>query len=272
MALSTEAIARALCAMPVPVITGLGHADDDTLLDELAWKRCDTPSKTIAFIRDQIRANALRGAETFERIQQFVMTVMAEKQATVERIRHNAVACLRNLRDTVEDHQRSIKDAAVRKRDHLLERGRQIGLAHSRIETLAPGRLRDATARIEQLAGSLSHSAESAFQTIRSRLDENNRLIGLSVRRIVTATDEAVDRSGALVKAQASAALERWTQGIGHTMALVNALGPDATLARGFAIVFDETGKAVTSAAAAMEKDDLSLRFRDGSVTVRRAE
>jgi exodeoxyribonuclease VII large subunit len=274
MALSTEAIARALCAMPVPVITGFGHADDDTLLDELAWKRCDTPSKTIAFIRDQIRANALRGAEAFERIRQFVTMAMAEKQATternVERIRHHAVARLRDLRDTVEDRQRSIKDAAVRKRDHLLEQGRQVGLAHSRIETLAPGRLRDATARIEQLAGALSRSAESTFQSIGSRLDENNRMIGLSALRIASAAEEAVDRHGALIKAQASAVLERWTQGIGHTMALVNALGPDATLARGFAIVFDETGKAVTSAAAATGKTDLSLRFRDGSVAVRR--
>jgi exodeoxyribonuclease VII large subunit len=95
-------------------------------------------------------------------------------------------------------------------------------------------------------------------------------MIGLSALRIASAAEEAVDRHGALIKAQASAVLERWTQGIGHTMALVNALGPDATLARGFAIVFDETGKAVTSAAAATGKTDLSLRFRDGSVAVRR--
>ncbi|GHG08462.1 exodeoxyribonuclease 7 large subunit [Deinococcus piscis] len=41
---------RALALFPVPVITGLGHARDDTLPDELAALRTDTPSKAAAHI------------------------------------------------------------------------------------------------------------------------------------------------------------------------------------------------------------------------------
>ncbi|WP_261663254.1 exodeoxyribonuclease VII large subunit [Deinococcus sp. Marseille-Q6407] len=41
---------RALAQFPAPVITGLGHARDDTLPDELAALRTDTPSKAAAHI------------------------------------------------------------------------------------------------------------------------------------------------------------------------------------------------------------------------------
>ncbi|MFC4639957.1 exodeoxyribonuclease VII large subunit [Deinococcus hohokamensis] len=42
--------ARALATFPAPVITGLGHARDDTLPDEVAALRTDTPSKAAALI------------------------------------------------------------------------------------------------------------------------------------------------------------------------------------------------------------------------------
>ncbi|MEW6422353.1 MAG: exodeoxyribonuclease VII large subunit, partial [Deinococcota bacterium] len=48
--LNDLAVARALATFPVPVITGLGHARDDTLLDEVACLRTDTPSKAAGLI------------------------------------------------------------------------------------------------------------------------------------------------------------------------------------------------------------------------------
>ncbi len=45
MALDDEAVARAVCLCPVPVIVGIGHAVDRSLVDEVAAVTCDTPSK-----------------------------------------------------------------------------------------------------------------------------------------------------------------------------------------------------------------------------------
>ena len=39
-----------MATFPLPVITGIGHARDDTILDELANVRTDTPSKAAAYI------------------------------------------------------------------------------------------------------------------------------------------------------------------------------------------------------------------------------
>lgn len=52
--LNDLALARAVSAFPAPVITGIGHARDHTILDELAARRCDTPSKAIGFIAGSI--------------------------------------------------------------------------------------------------------------------------------------------------------------------------------------------------------------------------
>ena len=43
-------LARAVCTFPAPVVTGIGHARDDTILDEVACLRTDTPSKAAQLI------------------------------------------------------------------------------------------------------------------------------------------------------------------------------------------------------------------------------
>lgn len=51
-------IARALCFSPVPVMVGIGHERDTTILDELALMRFDTPSKVIGYILATVCKNA----------------------------------------------------------------------------------------------------------------------------------------------------------------------------------------------------------------------
>ncbi len=60
-ALDNEALARAIATAPVPVITGLGHASDaETLADRVAWRKADTPSKSLSLLREIIVAPARR--------------------------------------------------------------------------------------------------------------------------------------------------------------------------------------------------------------------
>lgn len=82
-------VARALATFPAPVITGLGHARDDTLLDEVAFTRTDTPSKAAALItrtviqaaaQAQDDARAIRHAGT-----QVLVTADAETRWTLDR-------------------------------------------------------------------------------------------------------------------------------------------------------------------------------------------
>ena len=51
-------LARFVCEHPVPVIVGIGHERDKTMLDEVAHQAFDTPSKTIAGIEQAISRRA----------------------------------------------------------------------------------------------------------------------------------------------------------------------------------------------------------------------
>lgn len=56
-ALNEYAIAKALCLMPIPVIVGIGHERDSTILDELACIRLPTPSLVVSHITGVVMAN-----------------------------------------------------------------------------------------------------------------------------------------------------------------------------------------------------------------------
>jgi exodeoxyribonuclease VII large subunit len=61
-------LARAVARFPVPVITGIGHARDDSILDEIACIRTDTPSKAAALIVNTVAAGAGAALEAFRQI------------------------------------------------------------------------------------------------------------------------------------------------------------------------------------------------------------
>ena len=51
-------LSRMVARFPVPVITGIGHARDDSILDEIACIRSDTPSKAAAYVVNTVVAAA----------------------------------------------------------------------------------------------------------------------------------------------------------------------------------------------------------------------
>lgn len=70
MFLNDVSLASAVCCFPIPIFTGIGHERDSTILDEVAFARFDTPSKTIAFIRQHIIDAAQSASVAWQRIQQ----------------------------------------------------------------------------------------------------------------------------------------------------------------------------------------------------------
>lgn len=99
----------------------------------------------------------------------------------------------------------------------------------------------------------------------RQRADDLGQRLDRQLERRVTAGRGALDRVAGAIR---PAVLERRLEGARARLAdigkLVEALGPDAPLARGYARVETKDGAAVTSAAAAKAANALRLRFADG--------
>ena len=77
-------LARAVCLSPVPVITGIGHQRDQTILDEVACRVADTPSKVIKLIADTIQQRAVRTQNDFNTIQAGMSRCLAQAAGKVE--------------------------------------------------------------------------------------------------------------------------------------------------------------------------------------------
>jgi exodeoxyribonuclease VII large subunit len=84
--LNAEALARAVAAFPAPVITGIGHARDDTILDELACLRTDTPSKAAAFIVGSILEAVQGTVQTYSAVRGHAAAALRHAEGGTERL------------------------------------------------------------------------------------------------------------------------------------------------------------------------------------------
>ncbi|WP_319557561.1 exodeoxyribonuclease VII large subunit [Thiomicrorhabdus sp.] len=66
--LNIESVARQICLAKLPVLTGIGHERDLTILDEVANRHFDTPSKVIGFIRQSIFQQAQQAKYNWQQI------------------------------------------------------------------------------------------------------------------------------------------------------------------------------------------------------------
>ena len=84
-------LARSCCELELPLLTGIGHERDNTLLDEVAQQRFDTPSKVIAGIEQLIVRRAAEARAHFESIarlgQRSLVQARSDARQTEEQVR-----------------------------------------------------------------------------------------------------------------------------------------------------------------------------------------
>lgn len=91
-----------ICQFPIPVITGIGHEQDETIADLVAWKRLKTPTAVAEFLIDSFHEtelcinertinlfNLVKGKVTAEN-DRLIRALMALKPAVKERLRTQA--------------------------------------------------------------------------------------------------------------------------------------------------------------------------------------
>lgn len=268
--LDDYALARFICEQDVPVLTGIGHERDNTLPDEVAHTRFDTPSKVIAGIEQQIarRAREARGAWD-------AILAAAARDA-------------RAVSLSVERFDVGIRAGA---QAHLAQ-ARQAGTAalHA-VSVRSVQRVHDASRHTEALLGQARGDAARALATARQQVPawmnaiRADALAGLHEARSATrlALHTVADRTGASARAAArtldgrmqqvaersGGAVQRARDNAQGLMREIAGQGPEKTLTRGFAIVRRTDGRPVTSSVQARSALQLQIQFKDGSAEVR---
>ncbi|WP_420860789.1 exodeoxyribonuclease VII large subunit [Algirhabdus cladophorae] len=264
-----EAVARAAAASQIPLISAVGHETDTTLIDFVSDKRAPTPTAA-AEMAVPVRMELLAWVEEQDaRLKRSVLSAVRQRQqrlGDVSRGLGTPAALIQGAQQRFDQWDgrlpKALTAAVARKQLQLTERagalkpsllGRPIAADLRRVQDRAE-RLRPAMQRINQMkAQRLSDVGQRLRLEVLQRdtaqkardLDVMlKRLQGVGVRRLRQAQDRL-------------AGLER----------LRESLGPNETLARGYAIVRGD-GAVVTNAKAAKAAQSLEVEFSDGRVAL----
>ena len=146
----SEDIARAIAAMPVPVITGIGHEIDRTVADEVAHTSCKTPTAC---------------AQTLvERVLEFVYRLDDLSRGVVHHSRSNCTLALRELRDCARRARRA-PAAALTRELAVVERHR------GRVEELGTRTVKQSVAALDATERTLLTAGGRIARAEARRLD-----------------------------------------------------------------------------------------------------
>ena len=276
-AFNEEAVVRAAADSAIPLISAVGHETDTTLIDFVSDRRAPTPTGAAEMavpVRSDLVAQVgdlgARGGGAILR--------------RVERDRAELRALVR----------------AVPGADAFLGMKRQrLDLADARLAPALAGNAQVHRARLNRLLERLARrSPDVALANARARLariDDRPRTalrndtlrkgerLSQLARRLVLARDGTLERAraGEARRADRLAALaarlagagsrgvERRADHLAGLAGLLASLSYRAVLARGYALVRDEAGDPVRSAADAVRAGRLSLQFADGTLAAR---
>lgn len=111
--LNVYSIAKQICEAKLPVLTGIGHERDSTILDEVSHTRFDTPSKVIAFIRHEIFHQAQQAKSdwlTIERSSRLMVNYLQQDLSQLNQgITHNSQNALYRWRQVIEPLQYQVQ-------------------------------------------------------------------------------------------------------------------------------------------------------------------
>jgi exodeoxyribonuclease VII large subunit len=271
-----EIVVRAAAESMIPLISAVGHETDITLIDFAADKRAPTPTAA-AEMAVPVRS------ELFVEVESLARRTMVCWQRGMEARRNELRAAARALPAANEllAIPRQRLDAAggalprgLRANTHAHFRrfaasGARLTLRVLRGQvTHARDRLANGGDRLTHATRSLLHRRRERFDSLEARLKASRLANAQAQHQQIARARERVHRLSDRATRAIDTLLERLDAQVIHRGQLLTALSYRGVLARGFALVRDQGGHPVHSAAAVGAHARLSVEFADGNVGV----
>lgn len=263
-------LARCICELDIPVLTGIGHERDTTLLDEVAHQRFDTPSKAIASIEQRIRQRADEARSAFETIVRSSGPHLQAVRRAVERgVTDVQIASRQELASASRRVEQDLAEVRLKAVEQIRLASERSSEAIAVVRAGAQQDLASTRAAVDVHLGTVRFEGSDALARSRSTTRRNLDVVLDRTAHDLDATREAVDRGYALVADLARRAVTTARDRSESLLREIAGQGPDKTLGRGFAVVRTADGKTLTRAGDARPDQAIELQFGDGRVGAR---
>lgn len=263
-----EIVARAAAASRIPLISAVGHETDWTLIDYVADARAPTPTKAAEWAVPKFSELTSRLADLRARQLKVIGRGLEGKRMGLK----SAARGLPRLIDLVGLPRQRLDGASGRLVQGLMNfaRGKRAYLQRfdGRLQPfLLSHRLARGRELIGHLAKNLYQLAESQGTMRRERLARlGSGLRPFIVKRAVVEGRERLGQVEARGRRALQNKLLHQRQHLQRLNQLMGSLSYQSVLARGFALVRDESGAMVRSAQGLHKGDQLAVEFVDGQV------
>lgn len=262
-------LAKTICCLRVPVLTGIGHERDSTIIDEVANTRFDTPSKVASGIEQVIKRRADESRANFEVVTAHATRVGNAARALLDKgftaIQSGALRQVASARQTTTGLLGDLQLGAnltVRDAKHDADT-LMTDVGHNAHQLLAMAK-REVPGVFSEIRGGAGNVVKAARTLTTARIEAIHDRTSLDVRR----SKESIEQGLQSVALSAQHQISGARNAAAAIFREVAGQGPQKTLGRGFAIVRDEHGTPVTSAADAKSVVELEIELRDGRVAV----
>jgi len=260
-------LARWLCRIPIPVFTGIGHQVDETILDLVAHRRFDTPSKVIGHIKATLSHEASSFRSGVDAVTNQMLRLVALQTPAVDRLNARFGA----------DAQRMLHVQRTRceRAGALFSRLATKSVADHRewLQWVPEAFLRYSSAGIGEEKRACDRAASDFSRLVtrkagegRERLRRAPEVFAGHASRLCAAQIAALQLATTQVSSRAHVIVEREKARLNTADMLFEKTNPLTLLGKGFALVRAPDGSIVTSAGQARGAGSLDLAFADGHV------
>lgn len=239
-------LSRTICDLNIPVFTGIGHQRDNTIIDEVAHTKFDTPSKVIAGIEQRI----------IQRVNEAKAYVQEITTVAIQEINQARRGCMQ-INNIVAQAKHSYQYAR-----------NNVDLEFKQIINLINNNK-------TQAKKDVSASIQNIFVLVESHKIQSRKDTAATIKHIL----ELAKINNAQVSKSLSADLKYLIEQIynnlkasnTNTQSLIREImgqGPEKTLNRGFAIIRDHENNTITNTKDATLVKKLKIEFKDGELAV----
>jgi len=247
-AFNEEAVARAIAACPIPVVTGIGHETDITIADFVADLRASTPTAAAEAVSPDGAALGRQLREAATRMGQMVTGQQRERRQRLEQWRARLLRV----------------HPGRRLEQHLL----RVDELRGRLTRSVTGNRERQVSRLRQLSLHLQvHNPAQRIQALRSQLRQQQHRLWQArpARQLVQQRDRLEGFRGRLLR-EARDQLHRDSARLQAAAGRLQALSPEGVLERGYSILLTADQRVVREADPKLVGTQLQARLARGTL------